>query len=53
LYLPRLLRWPVILMLAWLDHLVVRLGLLEGKIMVLYAHKKETGAEVASQRQST
>jgi ubiquinone/menaquinone biosynthesis C-methylase UbiE len=41
LYLPRLLRWPVILILAWLDHLVVRLGLLEGKIMILYGRKKD------------
>jgi hypothetical protein len=39
--LPRFLRFPTLLVLAWVDHAVVKLGLLEGKIMVLYCHKKE------------
>jgi len=40
LYLPRLLRVPAILFLGWLDHLLVRVGLLEGKIAILYARKR-------------
>lgn len=42
LYLPRFLRFPIILILSWIDQLTVRLHLLEGKIMVLYGHKKES-----------
>jgi hypothetical protein len=48
LYLPRVLRWPVLLFLSWLDHIVVKLGLLEGKIMVLYGRKKEPEEIAAS-----
>jgi 2-polyprenyl-3-methyl-5-hydroxy-6-metoxy-1,4-benzoquinol methylase len=41
LYLPRVLRVPAILFLAWFDQLVVKLGLLEGKISILYARKRK------------
>lgn len=41
LYLPRFLRVPAILLISWLDHLVVKLGLLEGKLMVLYGRRKD------------
>jgi 2-polyprenyl-3-methyl-5-hydroxy-6-metoxy-1,4-benzoquinol methylase len=40
LYLPRVLRWPAVLLLGWLDHLVVKIGLLEGKITLVYARKR-------------
>lgn len=40
LYLPRALRAPVALFLGWLDHLIVKAGLMEGKIAIIYARKK-------------
>jgi hypothetical protein len=40
IYLPRILRVPTVLILGWLDHLLVKLGFLEGKILVLYARKR-------------
>lgn len=40
LYLPRAVRAPVVLFLGWLDHLIVKAGLLEGKIAIVYARKK-------------
>jgi 2-polyprenyl-3-methyl-5-hydroxy-6-metoxy-1,4-benzoquinol methylase len=40
LYLPRALRIPAVLFLGWLDHIVVKAGLLEGKITIIYARKK-------------
>ncbi len=43
LYLPRILRVPALLFLGWLDHLLVRMGLLEGKILILYAKKRTEG----------
>jgi 2-polyprenyl-3-methyl-5-hydroxy-6-metoxy-1,4-benzoquinol methylase len=43
IYLPRVLRVPAVLFLAWLDHLVVKLGLLEGKIIIVYARKRSPG----------
>ena len=39
LYLPRILRWPAILFLSWLDHLVLKTGLLVGKLIIVYARK--------------
>lgn len=41
LYLPRFVRIPVLVILSWLDHLVIKLRLLDGKIMVLYGHARE------------
>lgn len=41
LNLPRFLRAPVILFFSWLDHVAVKLGLLEGKIMILYGCRKD------------
>lgn len=40
IYLPRVLRIPTVLVLGWLDYLVVRAGLLEGKITMVYARKR-------------
>jgi 2-polyprenyl-3-methyl-5-hydroxy-6-metoxy-1,4-benzoquinol methylase len=40
LKLPRPLRFPSILFLAWFDYLWVKTGLLEGKLMLGYASKK-------------
>ena len=40
LFLPRVLRIPVVLFLGWLDHLVVKTGLLKGKITIVYARKR-------------
>ena len=40
LFLPRFLRVPAILFLGWLDHLLIRTGLLEGKIAIVYARKR-------------
>jgi SAM-dependent methyltransferase len=41
IYLPRVIRIPVVMLLAWLDHLLVRVGLLEGKIAIVYARKSD------------
>jgi 2-polyprenyl-3-methyl-5-hydroxy-6-metoxy-1,4-benzoquinol methylase len=43
LFLPRFLRIPVLVILSWLDHLTIKLGLLEGKIVILYGHKRKPG----------
>lgn len=43
LYLPRFLRFPAILFLSWFDHLLVKLGLLEGKLLIAYARKRKDG----------
>jgi ubiquinone/menaquinone biosynthesis C-methylase UbiE len=40
LYLPRVLRVPVVLFLGWLDYLVVKAGLLKGKTTIIYARKR-------------
>jgi hypothetical protein len=40
IYLPRIIRIPVVLFLGWLDHLLVRIGLLQGKICMVYARKR-------------
>jgi len=40
LYLPRFLRFPVLLFLSWLDHAAIKLHLLEGKVSIIYARKK-------------
>ncbi len=41
LYLPQALRIPVALFLGWLDYVAVKTGLLEGKITIIYARKRE------------
>jgi len=54
LNLPRPLRVPALVVLSWLDHLAIKLGLLEGKIVVVYARKKariqDAGAGLAAGR---
>jgi SAM-dependent methyltransferase len=50
LYLPRVLRMPLLVLLSWVDHATIKLGLLEGKIVMVYARRKETaGAPATSQ----
>lgn len=40
LNLPRFFRAPAILFLSWFDYLLVKIGLLEGKLLIGYARKR-------------
>jgi len=41
LFLPRFLRMPATLFLGWLDHALVKARILEGKICIVYARKRD------------
>ena len=49
LYLPRALRIPLLVLLSWVDHATIKLGLLEGKIVMVYARKREPAQNPAAE----